>query len=98
MKWIDYVGYVYVRPDNLASVIVTDALYPSRVAFSVLNKISDEFIGKMPRDKWSGLAPTATASFYPELRSHLGKSQTPESNDPFMKVQKELDETKVILV
>jgi synaptobrevin family protein YKT6 len=93
----EYVAFVYVRTDNLACVIVTDALYPSRVAFSLVNKISDEFISKYPTDRWVSLVHTNTPQFYPELRSHLTKAQDPESSDPFMKVQKELDETKVIL-
>lgn len=38
-----------------------------------------------------------TSSVYPQLKDHLEKAQNPQSSDPFMKVQKELDETKVIL-
>ena len=88
-----------MRPDHLATVIVTDGLYPSRVAFSILNKISDEFLSKFPNaSKWASCTPANTITFYPELKRHLGQAQNPESSDPFMKVQKELDETKVILV
>ena len=93
----NYVGYVYVTSQGLASVLVTDGLYPSRVAFSLLNRISDEFLNKFPQNTWSKFNAASTSSFYPELKSHLGKAQNPESTDPFMKVQRELDETKVIL-
>ena len=62
-----------------------------------MNRLSDEFLEKCPRSKWESYTPDLTASFYPELRPHLVKAQDPESNDPFMKVQRELDETKVIL-
>ena len=93
----NYVAHVYVRTDGIASVIVTDALYPTRVAFSLLNKISDEFSNKFTLQQRSTMNFSSTSSFYPELRSHLTKSQDPQSSDPFMKVQKELDETKIVL-
>ena len=94
----NYVGYVYVASMGLATVLVTDALYPSRVAFSLLNRISDEFLSKFPQNSWSKLNVASTSTFYPDLKSHLNVAQNPESNDPFLKVQRELDETKVILV
>lgn len=89
-----YVGYVYVTAQGLATVLVTDNLYPSRVAFSLLNRISDEFLAKFPQNSWSKLN---NSNQWTELKDLLRKAQNPESNDPFMKVQRELDETKVIL-
>jgi synaptobrevin family protein YKT6 len=86
----NYKGSVHVRNDGLAAVIVSDHEYPSRVAFSVLGKLMDEFSRKFP-----SLNPPFN---YPELKDHLVKCQDPQSSDPFMKVQRELDETKVILV
>lgn len=91
----EYVGHVFVRSDNLAGVIVTDGLYPTRVAFSLINKITDEFINRYPRHTWANLTPQTTS--YPELKSHLDKYQSPTEADPMMKVQRELDETKIIL-
>ncbi|KAJ3272416.1 palmitoyltransferase [Terramyces sp. JEL0728] len=90
----NYTGHVYVSQDGLAAVIVTDAEYPQRVAFSVAGKCLDEFKSKFPR---RDITPETTSQRYPELRQHLEKAQDPQSNDPFMKVQRELDETKVIL-
>ncbi|KAI8911586.1 Longin-like domain-containing protein [Gorgonomyces haynaldii] len=92
-----YVGHVYVRQDGLAGAIVTDQEYPQRVAFSVVAKMLDEFSAKFPPNKRSGLLPANTSTFYPELKDHLVKSQDPKSQDPFMRVQRELDETKVVL-
>ena len=91
----NYVGYVYNTNQGLATVLVTDNLYPSRVAFSLLNRISDEFIQKFPSSSWSKLNNSANS--WAELKGFLQKAQNPESNDPMMKVQRELDETKVIL-
>ena len=94
----NYTGHVYVRNDGLAAAIVTDAEYPQRVAFSLIAKTLDEFNVKFPVGKRDAITPANTSTKYPELRDHLTKAQDPESNDPFMKVQRELDETKVILV
>ena len=44
------------------------------------------------------MSPTSTSQVYPQLADHLVKAQDPASNDPFMRVQRELDDTKVILV
>eukprot|EP00842_Homolaphlyctis_polyrhiza_P004302 jgi/Hompol1/4873/HPOL_001855-RA len=93
----NYTGHVYVRQDGLASAIVTDAEYPPRVAFSVLARLCDEFATKFPSYKRSAITPATTSQMYPELKDHLIKSQDPQSADPFMKVQRELDETKIIL-
>lgn len=77
----------------------TDADYPTRTAFSVLNKITDEFSSKFNnRQAWSNLSPSNTAQNYPELKQHLLKCQDPSSADPLMRVQRELDETKIVLV
>ncbi|KAL2912641.1 palmitoyltransferase [Polyrhizophydium stewartii] len=93
----NYTGHVYARHDGLASAIVTDAEYPPRVAFSILNRLLDEFVQKFPAHKRSAISPATTAQAYPELRDHLNKSQDPQSADPFMRVQRELDETKIVL-
>ncbi len=60
--------------------------YPSRVAFSLLNKLIDEYFNAN-RNLASGV-----------LTSYLQKYQNPAEADSIMKVQKELDETKIILV
>ncbi|TPX64770.1 hypothetical protein SpCBS45565_g05641 [Spizellomyces sp. 'palustris'] len=94
----NFLGHIYVRGDGLAGILVAENTYPTRTAFSLLNRLVDEFSAKFPdRDKWATMNPTTTAAKYPELRQHLVKAQDPESADPFMKVQKELDETKIVL-
>lgn len=92
-----YIGSVYVRSDGLAGVAITDKEYPTRVAFSIINKIIDEFSSQVQRNKWASLNPASTASYYPNLRAHLTHFQTPNESDPILKVQRELDDTKVIL-
>jgi synaptobrevin family protein YKT6 len=75
-------------------VIITDAEYPVRPAFSLLTKVLDDFIAKVPVEKYS--AP-ATISF-PEVTTYVQKYQDPRQADAIMKVQQELDETKIVLV
>jgi synaptobrevin family protein YKT6 len=89
---LDYVGHVYARAEGVAGVVITDKEYPARVAFSLLNKILDEFIMRYPVEKWS--SPVQ----YPELADYLKKYQDPKQADSMMKVQRDLDDTKVILV
>lgn len=111
-----YVAHVYVRAtEPLAGVIITDQEYPVRVAYSLLNKILDEFTAKVPRTTWepkadearrqsaSGMgAKVSTAalvdSYSKELQAYVAKYQDPKQADTIMRVQQELDETKIILV
>lgn len=37
---IEYLCHVYVRSDSLAGVVIADSEYPSRVAFTLLEKVS----------------------------------------------------------
>ncbi|KAG2174210.1 hypothetical protein NQZ79_g7461 [Umbelopsis isabellina] len=89
----NYVGHVYARAEGIAGVIISDKEYPSRVAFSLLNKILDEFVMRFSPDKWHN--PQSIQ--YPELKEYLTKYQDPKQADSIMKVQRDLDDTKVIL-
>ncbi|KAG2226559.1 hypothetical protein INT45_005045 [Circinella minor] len=86
------VAHVYGHPQDIWGIIISDKEYPSRVAFSLLNKILDEFLVKFPRDKWNN--PPLN---YPELNDYLLKYQDPKQADTIMRVQNELDETTAIL-
>lgn len=74
--------------------MITDHEYPSIVAHQVLSKIVDEFLTKNPVSNWiNSDAPVP----FPELKEYLVKYQNPEEADSIMKIQKELDETKIVL-
>ncbi|KAJ3209391.1 palmitoyltransferase [Dinochytrium kinnereticum] len=92
-----YAGHVYVRHDGLAGTIVTDKEYPTVSAFSVLNKILDEFSSKFPASQWASLTPAVTVTSFPELKQQLVKYQDPHAADPLLRVQRDLDETKIVL-
>jgi hypothetical protein len=80
-----------VRP---LGVIITDQEYPVRPAFSLLTKILEEFSSAVPQTSY---ATPASISF-PQIQTYLQKYQDPHQADSIMKVQQELDETKIILV
>lgn len=92
----DYVGHVYARSEGVAGVIITDKEYPVRVVFSLLNKILDEYLTRYPRAKWINVT-SGSGLEYPELEEYLKKYQDPQQADSIMKVQQELDETKIVL-
>lgn len=96
-----------------SAVIITDQEYPLRPAFSLLTKILDEHAslaatlpvpstlpgGSNPsQSAQGGLAPAQKGKLEATLQQYLTKWQDPKQADTILKVQKELDETKVVLV
>jgi hypothetical protein len=64
-----------------------------RPAFSLITKVLDDFTSQFPQSTFSD--PSAI-SF--SLDQYIRRYQDPTQADTIMKVQQELDETKVILV
>lgn len=101
-----YTAHAFARAsDSLTGVIITDEEYPVRVVFSLLNKILDEFTTNFRKEQWetkavegrrSGKAQTMLD--WPVLTDYIRKYQDPKQADTIMRVQQELDETKIILV
>ncbi|KAH9992000.1 snare protein YKT6 [Russula compacta] len=91
----NYTAHAYNRggAEQLAAVIITDQEYPVRPAFSLLTKLLDDFTAKIPQSSFS---KPSTISF-PEINNYLQKYQDPRHADNIMRVQQELDETKIIL-
>ncbi|KAI0260780.1 snare protein YKT6 [Gloeopeniophorella convolvens] len=91
----NYTAHVYNRggAEQLAAVIITDHEYPVRPAFSLLSKLLDDFTARVPQSAFSN---PATISF-PDINNYLQKYQDPRHADNIMRVQQELDETKIVL-
>ena len=84
--------HVHVRRQDLAAVVICDAEYPRRTAFVLLNQIQDEFLKSFPvSTTWS------TSMSFPALKELVTKFQDPAQADSMTRVQKELDETKIIM-
>lgn len=110
-----YVAHVHARPasDGLTGVLISDSEYPVRVSFSLLNKLLDEFLLKVPKTEYSqkvnaivagsvegppkgeGVLPSAR---FTSMADYIARYQDPRQADAIMKVQQELDETKIVLV
>jgi synaptobrevin family protein YKT6 len=92
----EYVGHVYVRGEGIAGVIITDKAYPLRPAFTLLNKVCDDFIVQHDRASIPTLAES-NGDNDPQLAALLQQYQSPTEADALLKVQQELDETKIVL-
>lgn len=93
-KSLGYKFHVYARTEGIAAVLIADEDYPQRVAFTLLNKVLDEFLEKHPRSKWAMGSPKLP---FPALDTYIIKYQDPKQADTIMRVQQELDETKIVL-
>ena len=49
---LEYMCHCHVRSDNLSAVIISDLEYPSRVVFTLMIKIMDQFAMDFPKHSW----------------------------------------------
>lgn len=110
----NFTAHVHARPavDGISGVIVSDSEYPVRVAYSLLNKLLEEFLMKVPKSRWNAQAAQLAASGsipskgegivrssdFPQAQDYLARYQDPRQADTIMRVQQELDDTKIVLV
>ncbi|KAJ7516310.1 hypothetical protein O6H91_22G053500 [Diphasiastrum complanatum] len=90
----EYVVYCYNR-NGLCGLVFADKHYPMRSAFSVVNKVLDEYQQKFG-NTWQS-AQIDNNEAWPYLTEALTKFQDPTEADKLLKIQRDLDETKVIL-
>ena len=89
-----YTFHAYARSEGVAGIIISDQEYPALVAHQLLGKILDEFLSKYPRSAW---ANSNSEVPFPALKEYITKYQDPQQADSIIKIQKELDETKIVL-
>ncbi|KAG8817813.1 palmitoyltransferase [Serendipita sp. 401] len=75
------------------AVVITDEEYPVRPAFSLLQKVIDDFLTSVPKASYSN----PSSIDFPAARAYLAQYQDPKAADQIMRVQAELDETKIVL-
>lgn len=93
-----YTFHAYARTEGVSGIIISDQDYPALVAHQLLSKLLDEFLAKHPRTSFAGaLAPGSLPLVFPALKEYITKYQDPSQADSIMKIQKELDETKIVL-
>lgn len=93
----EYVGHVYTRGEGISGVLITDKSYPIRPAYTLLNKLLEEYLSSHPADQWRNIEEANESTQFEQLSEYLSKYQNPTQADALMKVQQELDETKIVL-
>eukprot|EP01023_Acetabularia_acetabulum_P027680 TRINITY_DN2620_c0_g1_i1.p2 TRINITY_DN2620_c0_g1~~TRINITY_DN2620_c0_g1_i1.p2 ORF type:complete len:201 (-),score=31.99 TRINITY_DN2620_c0_g1_i1:300-902(-) len=96
VKHEEYYCHVHVRESGLAGVTFVDKDYPSRAAFGIIGKVLDDFEVQNASGDWKRITqddPIAQQM----VEQALLKYQDPTQADQLLKIQKDLDETKVIL-
>lgn len=83
-----------MRADSLCCTMTCDTEYPSRVAYTLMTKLLDDFVTQFSH--WTSL-PENLLNPWPQLDNLIIKYQDPAEADPIMKIQKNLDETKAVL-
>mmetsp|Transcript_22954 Transcript_22954/g.50351 ORF Transcript_22954/g.50351 Transcript_22954/m.50351 type:complete len:200 (-) Transcript_22954:1727-2326(-) len=95
VKTEGYLCHVHVRDSGIAGVVVGDEEYPTTASFAIITKVLDEFLATSG-DSWKNVdADTHTAEAM--LEPSLAKYQDHTQADKLSKIQKDLDETKIIL-
>lgn len=90
--------HVYARNDGLVGIIMSDQEYPALPAHRLLSKYLDEFSEKYPKTMWGSTSdPARFVEFKEKLVKYLEEFQDPKAADSLMKIQQELDDTKIVL-
>ncbi|KAL1606891.1 palmitoyltransferase [Nothophoma quercina] len=93
----EYTFHAYGRTEGVCGIVITDDEYPTLVAHRVLSKVVDEFVTKYPRTAYASFQKGQTPLSFPELKTYITQYQDPAQADSIVKIQKELDETKIVL-
>ncbi len=93
----NYIGHIYTRSEGISGIIITDKDYPVRPAYTLINKILEEYLSLHPKSDWENIDKANETLQYGQLEAYLKKYQDPTQADSIMKVQQELDDTKVVL-
>jgi len=92
----EYFCHAQVTSNEIACAVITDGEYPGRVAFGLISQILDEFVKTYGTDvsQWTQDKNLAL----PVAADLLTKYQDPSEADSMLKIQKDLEDTKGILV
>ena len=96
----DYMVHVHTKRADLSGMVVCDREYPQRVAFALLQRVLDQFLSEFPDPKrWLAMieGQQQASAVFPFLRQSMDKYQNPNEADNLLKIQKELDETTIIM-
>lgn len=91
----EYYCHVHVTSENLAGIVIADSEYPVTAAFSVINKVLEDYQAQCG-DSWRSVGSDVTTA-NSVLDPALVKYQDITQADKLSKIQKDLDETKIVL-
>lgn len=91
----DYLCHVHARDFGIAGVVVADKDYPVTAAFSIISKVLDDYL-EQAGDSWRNVESDSSLA-NGVLDPALIKYQDPLQADKIAKIQKDLDETKIVL-
>ena len=92
----EYMCHVYLRGDGLGGVIICDMEYPGRVAFTVLNKILNSFDDEFQQG-WKAAGIAENSLNLKNFDAMIKEFQDPSAADKLTKIERDLDETKIVL-
>lgn len=90
----DAMAHAYTSVDGMNVVVVASHAYPMRVAYSLIQKVLEEIGKDIPKKV---MATTTTAYRSKHCDELFEKYKDPSNADKILKVQKELDETKIVV-
>ena len=88
----DYMVHTYLRSSGLGVVLISDAEYPSRVAFSLASQLMERFLEQFAQETWSHVKADCELPFE-YIKRAIVDFQDPAEADKITKIQKDLDET-----
>jgi len=90
-------AHAHINVNKIGAAVITDGDYPLRVAYSVLDKAMESAV-KEYGDKISSIHADANLSPPLAISSLIVEYQKPDEVDKMMKIQKDLDETKGVIL
>lgn len=90
-----YIAHAYRLSTGICGIVICEKNYPTRVAFSLVSRALDVFSVEIPSEQVEQLETSVKLDKIDEL---LRLYQDPVQADPILRVQKDLDETKIVLV
>lgn len=89
---LEFVFHIYAHKEGVTGVLISNEAYPTRNAHVLLGKIVDEFLQQ------NGNAKTASGPIaFPALKDYITKYQQADDVDQIAKINKELEDTKIVL-
>jgi len=93
-----YVCYSHSRTSGICGVLITDATYPERVAFSLVYKALLEFEKNYPSTKWQDNSQLYDNCLHlAALDQMIAKYHDATEADDLLKIKKDIEETKTIM-